>query len=228
MTNEDLVCMNLTTRSCIIFDYDGTLADTAPAIKECATRVLREYGLSDEQIADAGRLVGPPMPLGFTLVYGIPEDEAKLLGERYRQEFTCLGPDRYPLFEGARELLHSLRRAGKRLAVASSRRHDMLCRMLQEQGVFDLFEAVQGKTELMHDASKTGLVASVLTQMEVCADDAVMIGDRFYDIEGAAAVGVPCAGVLFGTASRQELEQAGAAVIATSIDELADVLLGCS
>ena len=218
--------MDLAARTCVIFDYDGTLADTAPAIKACASRVLREHGMSDEQIGDAGRLVGPPMPLGFTLVYGIPEDDAVMLNCRYRQYFSQMGPESYPLFAGMRHLLQALRANGRRLAIASSRKHELLCRMLEAQGVRDLFEMVRGQTDRMLDASKAGLVTCVLEGLGASPDDAVMVGDRFYDVEGAAAAGVPCVGVLFGTASREELETAGAAAIATSVEELTDALLG--
>ena len=53
-----------------------------------------------------------------------------------------------------------------------------------------------------------------------------MVGDRFYDVEGAREVGVPCVGVLFGTATRAELEDAGAAQVVTSVDELRRALVG--
>ena len=53
-----------------------------------------------------------------------------------------------------------------------------------------------------------------------------MVGDRFYDVEGAKANGVPCIGVLFGTATRAELEGAGAAAVVESVGELRRVLLG--
>jgi phosphoglycolate phosphatase len=101
----------------------------------------------------------------------------------------------------------------------------MVDRMLVDLGVDGLFEEVVGQTDPAH-ADKASLVSETLRRMDAPATDAVMVGDRSYDVEGAAANGVPCVGVLFGTAPRRELDDAGACVIVEDVDGLGRALLG--
>ena len=217
--------LDLAGRHCVIFDFDGTLADTKPGIVATAVKVLRAWGMTDEQIGDAGRLVGPPFPRAYSDIYGVSPEEAVELARRYSEEYAKLGPESHALFPGMGELLRELRDRGRRLAVATSKHQEMAARFLEEDGVLGLFDVVAGKVDPAH-ADKATAVRRVLSGLGVGADDAVMVGDRFYDVEGARANGVPCVGVLFGTATRDELEDAGAAAVVSSADELRSVLLG--
>lgn len=209
----------------MLFDFDGTLADTKPGIIATATKVLREWGMTDEEIGDPGRLIGPPFPHAYTMIYGVSEADADELCRRYRAEYAKLGREAYGLFDGIELLLRDLRQQGRRLAVASSKREDFVKRMLFEDGVADAFDAVIAQTDPAR-ADKASLISDALAALGCSPAAAVMVGDRSYDVEGAHANGVPCVGVLFGTATRRELEDVGAATIVTSVAELRRVLLG--
>ena len=216
---------DLARRRYVLFDFDGTLADTKPGIIATAVKVLREWGMTDEQIGDAGRLVGPPFPRAYCDIYGVTPQEADELARRYSEAYFKLGPESHALFAGMDGLLRELRDQGRTLAVATSKHQEAAERFLQEDGVLDLFAVVAGKVDPAH-ADKATAVRRALAAMGARPEDAVMVGDRFYDVEGARANGVPCVGVLFGTATRQEMEEAGAAAIVESVDGLRAVLLG--
>ena len=115
--------------------------------------------------------------------------------------------------------------AGRTLAVASSK-HQTTCEaMLVAHGGRDLFTVVVGKRDPEH-AQKDELVSIALAELGIAPTQAVMVGDRFYDVRGAAAHGVPCVGVTYGgTGTREELAGAGAAALAGSVAELRGVLL---
>lgn len=212
-------------RPVVVFDFDGTLADTAPAIVRTARQALSELGMSDAEMGDLRRLIGPPFPLAFTLVFGMGAREAEQVTGRYRELFDQLPPDSWPLFDGVPELLRALKAQGRRLAVASSRRDYLVRAMLQAQGMLGLFDAVHGSGEKV-SASKAHLIGRCLDDLGAAPGDAVMVGDRHFDVESAAELGVPCVGVTYaGTGDRAELEQAGAAAVAASVDELAALLL---
>lgn len=216
---------DLVGRRFVIFDFDGTLADTRPGIVATATKVLRAWGMSDEEIGDVGRLVGPPFPRAFSDIYGVAPTEADELARLYSEEYAKLGPSSHALFAGMTELLAELRDEGRRLGVATSKHQVTAERFLQEDGVLELFAVVAGKVDPAH-ADKATAVRRALTALGARPEDAVMVGDRFYDVEGARANGVPCVGVLFGTATRQELEDAGAAAVVDSVEGLREALLG--
>lgn len=224
--DEVVMVPPLSERPCVLFDFDGTLADTKPAIVDTARRVLREWGMTDEQIADPGRLVGPPFPAAFSMVYGMSDEDAAEVTRRYRAIYTKLGLETHMLFDGMAELLHCLKAAGKRLAITTSKREEMAHTMLTDNGVEQLFDVIVGQTDPTR-ADKATLLGDTLAALGCSADEAVMVGDRFYDVEGAVANGVPCVGVyLGGTAPEGELEAAGAAACAHSVEGLGKVLLG--
>ncbi len=224
--DEVVMVPPLSERPCVLFDFDGTLADTKPAIVDTARRVLREWGMTDDEIADPGRLVGPPFPAGFSLVYGMSDEDAAEVTRRYRAIYSKLGLETYMLFDGMAELLQRLKAAGRRLAITTSKREETAHTMLADNGVEQLFDVIVGQTDPTR-ADKTTLLGDTLAALGCSADEAVMVGDRFYDVEGAAANGVPCVGVyLGGTAPKGELEAAGAAACVHSVEGLGKVLLG--
>ncbi len=224
--DEAVMVPPLSERPCVLFDFDGTLADTKPAIVDTARRVLREWGMTDDEIADPGRLVGPPFPAAFSIVYGMSDEDAAEVTRRYRAIYAKLGLETHMLFDGMAELLQSLKAADKRLAITTSKREEMAHAMLADNGVEQLFDVIVGQTDPTR-ADKTTLLGDTLAALGCSADEAVMVGDRFYDVEGAAANGVPCVGVyLGGTAPKGELEAAGAAACVHSVEGLGKVLLG--
>ena len=215
----------ISERRYVLFDFDGTLADTMPSITSTAVEVLREWGMTDDEIGDTKRLVGPPFPAAFSMVYGVSEDDAAEITRRSRAIYNVQGPETFPLFDGMGELLDTLRANGRHLAVATSKTASQAERMVRELGIWDKFDAVVGKVRDGRGAKAT-IIGDALERLGCTADDAVMVGDRFYDVEGAAQLGMPCVGVLFGTATEAELADAGAAAIARTADEVADALLG--
>lgn len=210
----------------VVFDFDGTLVDSMPGIVATARRVMHAHGWDDESLGDMRRLVGPPFPQAFSMVYGLSAEEAQQVTEEYRAIYQDLGRDGWPLFDGVEDLLRDLKAAGKLLGTASSKRLFLLERGLSTNGVLDLFDCPMAKLA-DHGDSKEAALARVLDTLGVDASDAVMVGDRRYDAEAAATAGVDCVGVLYAnTAPRSELEEAGCAVIVDTVDELRRVLLG--
>ena len=176
------------SRRLVLFDFDGTLADTVPVITRTARRVLLEHGLTDETLGDLTRLVGPPFPQAYSLVYGFSAEEAAQITEEYRAIYRSLGAEAWPLFDGVRELLEALRAMGRLTAVASSKRMELVQVALADNRVTDLFDVRLGKASDA-ESSKAGLIRRALHELGVSAEDAVMVGDRHHDVEAAAEVG---------------------------------------
>ncbi len=104
---------DVTGRRLVIFDFDGTLANTVPVIVRTARTVLARHGLTDDDMGDLTRLVGPPFPQAYSLVYGFSEDEAAQITAEYRAIYRTIGPEAWPLFDGVAGLLRRLRAAGR-------------------------------------------------------------------------------------------------------------------
>lgn len=217
---------DVTGRRLVIFDFDGTLANTVPVIVRTARTVLARHGLTDDDMGDLTRLVGPPFPQAYSLVYGFSEDEAAQITAEYRAIYRTIGPEAWPLFDGVAGLLRRLRAAGRLTAVASSKQMPMVRTALADNKITDLFDLALGKSSDA-EGDKIALIARALRELGVSADDAVMVGDRHHDVEAAAACGVPCVGVTYGgTGTVEELMGAGAWACADTVEELGRVLLG--
>ena len=216
----------LSSRKLVVFDWDGTLADSLHGIVSTAREVLLGWGMREEDLGDLTRLVGPPFPQAYSMVYGLSDKDAAEVTRRYRELYAKGDVSMWPVFDGVRDLLDRLRLAGKLIAVASSKRHGLVMRQITDNGLVEAFDAIHGKQN-DHGDSKEAAILRAMEELGCSAADTVMVGDRHFDVYAAADVGIPCVGVLWGgTAPRAELEEAGAAVIAETIPELERILLG--
>ncbi len=215
--------LDVSTRPIVLFDFDGTLADTSPAILRMARLALEGRGYDVDALGDLGSLIGPPLFDGFMELCGVPLEEAIAITNDYRALFDAqVKSSDYPPLPGVPELLRALVDRGTRIAVATSRLESMAKRMI---GSLDLppFEVVVGRLEPGRD-TKADCIAEALRQLGAGPDDAVMVGDRKHDTQGAHACGIPCIGVYTGTAEPGEHERAGADIICHGIPEVARVL----
>lgn len=217
--------MNLNERRVIIFDYDGTIADTKAGIVATATTVLREWGLGPKELSRVDELIGPPFPQAFELVFGLSHEDAAEVTRRYRAIYTQLGVEAWPAFPGVRELLEELHAEGRYLAIASSKKASLINRGLKDNGLLGLFEFV-GAQDDDKGHSKVEAIREALALTGAKPAEAVMVGDRHHDVEAASTCGIDCIGVRYGgTDQPGELEEAGAATIAQTVEELRCLLV---
>ena len=218
---------DLSHRNVVVFDFDGTIADTKAGIIATATTVLSAWGVPEADLARVGDLIGPPFPQAFEQVFGLSPDDALEVTHRYRAIYNHLGIEGWPAFDGVASLLRDLRGVGRRLAVASSKRTYLVNQGLEDNGIRGLFDVVCAKE---HDsaATKEDSIRMALASLGAKPEDAVMVGDRHHDVDAANACGIPCIGVLYGdTADRAELEDAGAIAVVDTVDELRPLLGIC-
>lgn len=211
----------ITAYPVVLFDFDGTVSDTIPAILRVATETLARHGVQVERERML-LMIGPPLEEGFKLISGVSEEDALAYAAEYRALFDkVLEPEDYPVLPGIVELLDGLRAQGKRLAIATSRIEAVTQRMAGNLGLTQ-FEAIAGRVPDVR-YSKAESVQAALDMLGVDASQAIMVGDRFYDIEGAAVHGIPSVGVYTGAAAPGELEAAGAVAVAHGTEELLDL-----
>lgn len=226
-TARDAAGALLPHRDVVLFDFDGTLANTTGCVMRTLQRVLAARGFTREEMGDLSRFVGPPLVTAFRDIYGFSEAEAKQVTAEYRAAFDeCAAAD-YPAFEGLHIMLDELAARGRRLAVATSR-FEARAKTMMEELAFTQFEAVYGLNPPAR-MTKADAVRDALAVLGGDATRALMVGDSHFDVEGAAALGIPCIGVTYGeTSTEGELMEAGAVAVAHTVEELRAMLLeGC-
>ena len=211
----------------IFFDLDGTLTDSSPGILNSVKYALTEMGreIPDEKVL--GEFLGPPLTDSFTQFCGMTDEEANEAADLYRSVYKDKCVTENSLYDGIYQTLESLQMQGKTLAVATTKPIYLAEKIVSHYGIRKFFTAVCGASP---DGSGGDKAEVIKMALKVCGEtdlsQALMIGDRFYDIEGARTVRIDSVGVLYGYGSRPELEKAGATYIVSSAAEIAELILG--
>lgn len=209
----------------LIFDFDGTLFDTGKGIMRSVQYALAHYGIRETDEARLRKFVGPPLVESFETFYHMPEAQAREAVAIYRERYVPRGLLECTPYPGIPALPGRLRARGFRLGVATGKPTEMAQIILQNHGMETAFDCVYGSEPDGLRAKKEEAIAAVLAHLGCGAAEALMIGDRRYDVEGARLCGVDCVGVSYGYAEPGELERAGAVRVVPGVAELEAYLL---
>jgi phosphoglycolate phosphatase len=218
--------------STVLFDLDGTLTDSGLGIGRSVAFALDALGkpaLSDAQLRS---FVGPPLPESFAAV-GLDKVLIDQAIGKYREYFATTGMFENAVYPGIEPLLASLRHAGTRLAVATSKPEVFARRIVDHFGLTSYFDHVAGSGLDGSHRHKADVIALALAALGFDADSdpevragICMVGDRAHDAVGAAAHGLDFIGVAWGYAAPGELAEAGARDVAGTPSELSRLLGG--
>ena len=165
--------------------------------------------------------MGPPLYDTFPEIVG--EDLTLRAVDLYRERFDDVGWQENVPYEGIDEALGAIKAAGYTLYVATSKPRIAAGRIVEHFGLAQYFDRVFG-SELDGTRSNKADLLSYAVAENPPASKRIMIGDRKHDLIGAASTGMHPIGVAYGYGSIEELEQAGAASIATSPNELPGII----
>lgn len=204
----------------IFFDLDGTLTDSKPGIINGYMHSLKSLGLTADP-KDLNAFIGPPIRDCFRNAYGFDEETVARAVESYRAYYREVGYRENRPYEGIPEMLRQLYEAGKTLVLATAKPDyfaEKIVRLFNLYGYFSFIGAAEmnGKRNSKADILRYAHAHVGAPDMAAC----LMVGDRSHDVEGAHAVGMACAGVLYGYGGQQELEEAGADFLIPTVREL--------
>jgi phosphoglycolate phosphatase len=203
----------------LVFDWDGTLIDSAPAIVACIQAACRDLGLTVPDEARASHVIG--LGLKDALSYaipGLPADDYGRVVESYRRHFLARDPG-IPLFPGAQAMLAGLKARGHILAIATGKSRAGLERALDNTGLRPLFAASRCADEC---ASKPApdMLSELMEELGANAVDTLVIGDTVHDLQMAAHAGVQAVAVSHGAHPRGDLIALAPLACLANIDEL--------
>jgi len=181
----------------LVFDWDGTLIDSAGAIAACIQAACRDLGLPVPDEARARHVIG--LGLADSLAHavpGLPPSEYPRVAERYRHHFLARDAD-LPLFPGTREMLEGLRTSGHQLAIATGKSHAGLVRALGHTGLAGLFDATRCADQCAPKPAPDMLL-ELMAMLGVDPVRALMVGDTSHDLQMAAHAGIAAVGVSYG------------------------------
>lgn len=211
----------------VLFDLDGTMLDSAPGIIDSLLDTFRHFGWEAPSRAELMHYIGPPLIDSFRTRLGLDDESAWETLRVYRQDYRRDGAFDAAIFPGVVGILEQLQAAGIPVAVATSKPESQAVRILEHFKLDSLFTVICGATEDETRSTKTAIVAEALRGLRDAgfpSERPVLIGDRIYDVEGAAANDIPSIIVEWGYGSPEEA--VGAVETVYSADQLRSLLLG--
>lgn len=210
----------------ILFDLDGTLADSGIGITNSVMYSLDKFNIKIADRSELYKFIGPPLLESFRCYYGFSEAEADKAIEYYREYYKKSGMYENIIYEGLEELLQALKDMGKTLLVATSKAEVFARQILQHYDLAKYFDYIAGSNYDGTRVKKAEVISYALESRNITdLSKAIMIGDKEHDILGAKEEGIASIGVLYGYGSRSELEKAGADYLADSTADIGDILL---
>ena len=187
----------------VVFDLDGTLADTAPDLTATLNAILSGEGLPAVPLAEARQMIGHGARV--MLERGIEaaglEVTPDRLDELYRRflvhyaDHLCVQSE---LFPGVVEALDRLEEQGFRFAVCTNKVEAHSAKLLEALGIAHRFAAICGRDTFPYVKPDPRHLTLTIAKAGGHVDEAVMIGDSRTDIVTAQAAGVPVVAVPFG------------------------------
>jgi len=215
-------CARMERPDALLFDLDGTIVDSRIPYTRCMNYALAALGLPEHPPEDLYQYLGPPIYETLIVHLGVPPEFVERCIELYRERYATVGLGESEVFDGIPELLHSLH-GRVPMAVATSKVLTLAEPLLAQLGLLELFEAVAAPGPQSVNESKAATIAAALSALGRPAAP-IMVGDRFYDVDGAREHGIPTVGVLWGVGSEQELRDAGAAALVSTPAEIPPLL----
>ena len=207
----------------ILFDFDGTVFDSAEGITKSVQYALGKMGIAAET-SELMCFAGPPLDEMFSLRYGMSEADALRAVQFYRERYKPIGWAECTPFDGMHELMLRLREKGAKLAIATSKPRHFAEKILEKYDMTGCFDLVCGSELDGTRGQKWEVIEYAPSTFGISPDEAIMVGDRKYDVIGAKKCGVDCVGVRFGYAEPDELENEGAVYVAQDADNLFNYL----
>lgn len=194
----------------ILFDLDGTLADSSLGIKKSFAYTFKKLALPFPEEETLRTLIGPPLEDSFRH-YVNDVDTAVTIYREYYKKFGVFEAELYPKIQ---ELLEQLVANGVNLYVTSSKNEPMIYVMLEHLNIDKYFTGIYGHTP--ERPNKTEVIKTCLSSEQINHQEAAIVGDTKFDIFGGKNTGIKTIGVTWGFGLESELLLAGADYICHS------------
>ena len=207
----------------VVFDWDGTLVDTLPAIYRANIEVLTELGLPFDEERYRRHYV-PDWRLMYQRL-GVPDEHLEAAGERWRSLYAAAAAPR--AFRGVRTALRRLARAGYALGLVTAGDRDVVEAQLDLLGLAELIPVrVCGTDEVASKPHPDPLLLALEgLGMRDRPTDAIYVGDAPDDMRMARAVGARAVGIVSTLGTEADLRAAGADEVTLSVVDWIDGLL---
>ena len=211
-----------------VFDLDGTLMNTIPAISYFGNSALAKFGFPEIEPNRYKLLVGNGRDL---LIHRMlqesgddTEENYNNVGKAYDDAYEADPLYKTAPYDGVLDLLDTLKENGFTLAVLSNK-PDNVTQDVVRLFFGERFDVIAGQKKGVAPKPDPAGVYAILSELNMTAEESYFIGDTYVDISTGKNAGIESIGVLWGFRDRDELEGAGADHIVARAEEILDIIL---
>lgn len=209
------------TYRAVLFDFDGTLADSYPAITASVNHVRAAHGLPSLEESQVRRHVGRGP--AYLLEHTVPGSNVETDIRLYRAHHPSVLRPGTRLLPGAAEALAAIKHSGRRTGVCSNKPLDFTRELLRYLGIAENVDIVLGPEDVAHPKPAPDMLLAALQKLQVSAAEALYVGDMTVDIATARAAGVAVWVVPTGSDDRDTLLQARPDRLLNNLNDLQSI-----
>ncbi|MEG0288699.1 MAG: pyrophosphatase PpaX [Carnobacterium sp.] len=206
----------------VLFDFDGTLADTNELIRRSHLEVLEEYYPGEYDAEKVRAFNGPPLDLIYS---NINFAEKETMIAKYRAFNELYHDELVTLFDGVQNSLRLLKQNGIQLGVVSTKRNDTLLKGIKLLGLDGLFDTVVGGMDYTHPKPDPEPILVAMSRLNCRKETTIMVGDNFHDILSAKNAGIPGVFVGWSEKTLEEIAPYAPSFIVHTMEELTELVL---
>ena len=205
----------------LIFDFDGTIADSKECSIVATQKSFKEKGLEEPTVNLIEYYMGIPIEKSFSLMSSVDLDDHQLeaLIKTFRQNYKKVESSYLKLYKHMTEQLQSLSK-DKQLFVVSSKKTDVLIRNLEILDIDHLFTEVIGSDKVNHYKPSPDGINYILNKYQLENEETIYIGDAIFDMQMANSAKVASCAVTWGTHSIEELKSENPTYMIQAVPEV--------
>ncbi len=200
----------------LLFDFDGTIAESSDGIIASMKYALNKSGIStsftEEEIC---RVIGPPLKPMIKRLFGnkINNEMVDNIAVNYRTHYSQTGLYKVKLYDGIKKMLHTLDKKYS-LYIVSSKPKDFITKLIPKLDIESFFKGIYGPGLELSPTCKANLIAEMRREIGCSTIECIMIGDKAEDVIAAKQNDIRSIGITYGYGTLTELEEAKADIIA--------------
>ena len=206
----------------IIFDLDGTLADTSRGILDSHKHTLVAMGKEEPTDKELDGIIGGPLLKTYINRFGFNEEDANTAINIYRKFYATNGVLGVELYDNMAEVLKQLNAKGYKCAVATLKAENLAYVVLANLGIKDEFLIIHG-VDSKDTLTKSDLINMCINESGVSKSEAILVGDSYHDMNGAKEVGIDFLAVTYGFGLKKQ-EEISDPYIVNIVDKPNDLL----
>lgn len=208
----------------ILFDFDGTLVDSAPGIVKTMQQTFLRMGVAVPSDDDMRATIGLPLDKALQMLAALSDDDTRTATRTYRNIFHTYEVSHIMNFPHVVSTLRKIQSLGIRMAIATSRESTSLKLITDRRGLSSFFETAITGADGYKPKPAPDMVLALLERMNIRSDETLVVGDTTFDINMGNAAGCRTVAVTYGYHSKEQLKSAKPTFTIDSLEELIEII----